>query len=144
MNHEERDRAIEHLQREVRKLWRALYRIEDREFNEVLLFQASLEKDMPQNPGATAVIDFTPIPANATLTQPPTITSSDPTNAPVTADATGLIATVNFPPSAAVGTNYTLTCSYTNPDGTTATGTFSGTIVAAVVDVTSFTSAEVS
>lgn len=140
----ELQREIERLQREVHHLWSAVLRLEELELVLVDSFQSKLETEMPQNPGATAVIDFTPVPADATLTQPPTITSSDTTNAPVTVDSTGLVATVQFPASAVVGTNYVLTCSYTNPDGTMATGTFDGTIVAVVVDATSFTSKEVS
>ena len=95
-----------------------------------------------QSPGNTIVVTFTPVPSNATLTTPPAITSSDPTNAPVSVDPTGLIATVAFPTNAVVGTAYTLSISYTNPDGTVATGSFAGSIVAPVVDVTSFTSAQ--
>ncbi len=102
---------------------------------------------MPFQAGATAVIDFTPQPAGAKLASGdvPTITSSDPTNAPVTADETGLIATVVFPSTATVGESVTISINYTNPDGDVATGSFTDTIAApAVPDVTGFTGALVS
>jgi len=99
---------------------------------------------MPFQAGATVVIDFTPQPTGAEPTTPPTITSSDPTNAPVTADSTGLIATVVFD-AAAAGESVTISISYTNPDGTVATGDYQGTVAApAVPDVTSFTATLVS
>jgi hypothetical protein len=106
-------------------------------------FTAKLESNMPFAAGATAVIDFTPQPAGAVLApgDVPTFTSSDPVNAPVTADSTGLVATVNFAAKAPTG-SYTITCSYTNPDGTVATpGTYTGTIAQ---DITGFTSTLVS
>ncbi len=99
---------------------------------------------MPFAAGATAVIDFTPVPAGAVPAPGdlPTLTSSDPVNAPVTADSTGLVATVNFAANAPAG-DYTITCNYTNPDGIVATpGTFTGTIAAP--DITGFTSSLVS
>jgi hypothetical protein len=98
-------------------------------------------------PGNSPVYTATPTPAG---TAPgaglvPTWTSSDPLNAPVTADVTGLIGTVAIPATAVVGTVFTLTISLTNADGSVATGTLSQTIVAGVVttpDVTGFSIAQ--
>lgn len=93
----------------------------------------------PIVPGTTAVYTATPVPAGATLTKAPTWTSSDPTNAPVTVDTTGLIATMG--PAGVPGT-FTLSINYTNADGTVANGAITDTIVAPpppAVDVTSFT-----
>lgn len=102
----------------------------------------------PFNPGNTIVITFTPVPAGAEPASGdvPTITSSDPVNAPVTADATGLIATVEFPATAVPNTPFVISINYTNPDGTVATpGTFSGEIVAPPApDITGFTAAQTS
>jgi hypothetical protein len=100
----------------------------------------SSESTMPFQAGATAVIDFTPQPTGSKVVSAPTITSSDPTNAPVTTDETGLIATVVFPATATVGESVTISITYTNPDGDVATGSFTDTIAAAPVpDVTGFT-----
>jgi hypothetical protein len=97
-------------------------------------------------PGFSPVYTVSPVPAGAVLnpTQPvPVWTSSDSTNAPVTADATGLNATVAIPASAPVGTVFTLTVAYTNLDGTVAQGTLDQTIVAPPQqDVTAFTIAQ--
>ena len=95
-------------------------------------------------PGKTIVVTFTPEPGNATLITAPVITSSDEVNAPVTSDPTGLIATVVIPSSAVVGTGFILTLNSPNPDGTVATGSFTGTIVAPTVDATGFTSEQTS
>jgi hypothetical protein len=133
---------VRHLEREVRKLWSKVLRIEEREFVDVQSFQVLENPMVAQVPGNTIVVTFTPVPADATLTEPPTIVSSDTVNAPVSVDPTGLIATVTFPPTAVVGTNFTLSISYTNPDGTVANGSFSGIIVAPVIDATSFTAAQ--
>jgi hypothetical protein len=111
-------------------------------------FKSRQENPMvPLYPGNTIVITFTPLPVGAEPASGdvPTITSSDPVNAPVTADSTGLVATVAFPETAVVGTEFGITINYTNPDGTVATpNTFSGTIVAPPPppspDVTGFTS----
>jgi hypothetical protein len=112
-------------------------------------FVIQQEKTMaltPIAPGFSPKFTASPVPVGAVLnpSQPvPTWTSSDTTNAPVTADTTGLIGTVAIPASAVVGTSFTLTVSYTNLDGTVATGSASFTIVAAPPqDVTSFTIAQ--
>ena len=81
-------------------------------------------------PGTSAVYTATPVPSTAVPATPPTWTSSDPVNAPVTADPTGLIGTVNAP-ATAVPTTFTLTVSYTNADGTVATGSVTDQVVAA-------------
>lgn len=95
----------------------------------------------PQAPGFTCQFTATSIPAGTVPnpTTPPIWTSSDTVNAPVT-QLDALDASVTFPPSAVVGTNYSLTISYTNADGSVATGTFNGTIVPAPSpDITGFT-----
>ena len=100
---------------------------------------------LPIAPGFSPVYTATPdqagtFPAPGNL---PVWTSSDTVNAPVTADATGLIGTVNIPATAVVGTAFTLTVTYTNADGTVATGTLAQTIVAAPSpDITGFTIAQ--
>jgi hypothetical protein len=95
------------------------------------------------SPGNSPVFTATPVPATSAPSTPPTWVSSDTTNAPITVDPTGLIATVAIPTSAVVGTSFTLTVSYTNADGTVATGTTSQTIVAPPSpDITSFTIAQ--
>jgi len=92
-------------------------------------------------PGNTCIFTATPIPAGAVPQgSVPSWTSSDTTNAPVTADATGLSGTVAIPSSAQVGASFTLGVSYTNPDGVVATGSASFTIVAPPQpDITGFT-----
>lgn len=95
------------------------------------------------SPGNSPIFTATPIPATSVPSAPPTWTTSDTTNAPITVDKTGLIATVDIPPSATVGASFVLTVSYTNADGTVATGTTSQTIVASPSqDITSFTIAQ--
>lgn len=100
---------------------------------------------LPIAPGFAPGFTATPAPAGAVPApgNPVTWTSSDTTNAPVTpnaSDPTGLTATVNIPANAVVGTAFTLSVSYTNADGTVATGSASFTIVAAPSpDITGFT-----
>lgn len=148
LNNELRDDAIEQLYHEVRRLrsivsilWEQVALIAQQVF-EVRSFTSELESAMPFAAGQTAVIDFTPQPVGVKLAEGdiPTITSSDPTNAPVTADSTGLVGTVVLSATAPAG-DYTFTCTYTNPDGVVAFGTYVGTIVQ---DVTGFTSSLVS
>lgn len=94
--------------------------------------------------GNTATFATTPIPSTS-VPVPANIvwTSSDTVNAPVspnTADATGLSTLVVFPSTVAAGVSFSLTVSYTNSDGTTATQTNSFTTVAPPSpDVTGFT-----
>lgn len=87
---------------------------------------------VPLDPGQSPQFTATPTPADSSLgAVVPTWTSSDPANAPVTVDSTGLIATVALSPSIAVGESVTLTISATSPDGTvTATGSITFTIAA--------------
>jgi len=95
---------------------------------------------LPIAPGNSPVFTATPEPAGAVPSVPPTWISSDETNAPITVDATGLVATVAIPEAATVGASFVLTISYTNADGTVATGSTSQTIVAKPVpDITGFT-----
>lgn len=136
----ELDERVDHVERQIKHLWRALI---DRTTPQRITGFDVLENNMPFAAGATAVIDFTPVPAGAVPAagDVPALTSSDPVNAPVTADATGLVATVVFAAAAPAG-DYTITCSYTNPDGVVATpGTFTGSIAAPPPpDITGFTS----
>lgn len=100
---------------------------------------------LPIAPGFSPVFTATPVPSTSVPNPatPPAWTSSDTTNAPIAVDPTGLIATVNIPSTAVVGTSVTLSISYTNADGTVATGSTSITIVAAPSpDITSFTIAQ--
>lgn len=98
---------------------------------------------LPIAPGNSPQFTATPVPATSVPSTPPTWMTSDTTNAPVTVDPTGLIATVEIPASATVGAGFVLTVSYMNADGTVATGSISETIVApASPDITSFTVAQ--
>jgi hypothetical protein len=98
---------------------------------------------LPIAPGFTPGFTATPAPAGTAPAagNPVAWTSSDTVNAPVTVNSSNsLLATVAVPASAVVGTNFTLSVSYTNADGTTAIGSQSFTIVAAPSpDITSFT-----
>lgn len=86
-------------------------------------------------PGSTLGFTVTPAPADATIITDASVwTSSDPTNAPVTGN--GLSASVTLAANAPVGGTFTLTWTYTNADGTTATTTITETVVAPVIDVT--------
>jgi hypothetical protein len=102
---------------------------------------------LPIAAGFSPVYTATTVPAG-TFPAPgnvPVWTSSDTVNAPVAADPTGLIGTVAIPATAVVGTTFSLSVSYTNADGTVATGSLSQTIVAAPPsDITSFSIAQTS
>jgi hypothetical protein len=85
--------------------------------------------------GNTATFATTPIPS--TVTPDPTKlvwSSSDSVNAPLSsnsaADPSGLSVNVTFPKGVVAGVTFSLTLSYTNSDGTTATQTNSFTTVA--------------
>jgi hypothetical protein len=96
----------------------------------------------PPDPGSTLVFTATPTPAGAVLPVGviPVWTSSDPTNASVSADPTGLIGTVVLSSAIPVGESVTLTVTATLPDGTTPTGSASFTVGALPpVEVTGFT-----
>jgi len=96
----------------------------------------------PLTPGSTAVYTATPVPAGSlpTKANPATWVSSDPVNAPISSvDELGLNATVAPPASAIAGSTFVLTISYTNADGTVATGSVSDVVVAAPSpDIASF------
>lgn len=101
----------------------------------------------PLVPGSTAVYTATPTPAGAVPTVPPSWVSSNPADAPVTVDPTGLIATVAIPASLVIPqgqtVSFTLSINYTNPDGTVANGAITDTINPGPppppLDVTGFT-----
>ena len=114
--------VLEHILHELRQIRHVLTRITHFTIQETTM--------QPIAPGFSPVFTATPQPAGNVLNpaQPvPSWTSSDPTNAPVSVDSTGLVATVAIPSTAVVGTSFTLSVSYTNADGTvaTVTGTFS-------------------
>jgi hypothetical protein len=95
---------------------------------------------LPIAPGFVPGFTATPTPSDSVPSVAPVWISSDVVNAPVTAAANGLTAVVNVPLNAVVGTSFTLTVTYTNADGTVATGVATFTIVAAPSpDITSFT-----
>jgi hypothetical protein len=110
-----------------------------------LIFHAHPQKDnhmafIALDPGNSPQFTATPTPAGATLPAGliPTWTSSDPAST-VTADSTGLIATLNIDSAATVGEQIVLTISATLPDGTVATGSFTVTVGAApAADITGF------
>jgi hypothetical protein len=141
-------RSLRNIENQLREIDHRLERIE-RELrphcSTITAFQIRRLTMLPIAPGFSPVYTATPVPAG-TFPAPgnlPVWTSSDTVNAPVTADATGLIGTVNIPATAVVGTAFTLTVTYTNADGTVATGTLTQTIVAAPSpDITGFTIAQ--
>lgn len=111
--------------------------------NHVLAFEIKEITMLPIAPGFSPVYTATPVPSTSVPSTAPVWTSSDTINAPVLADATGLVGTVAIPSTALVGATFTLTVTYTNADGTVATGTLGQTIVAAPSpDITSFTIAQ--
>lgn len=98
---------------------------------------------VPLAAGQTAIFATTPIPSTSVPVPASLVwTSSDTTNAPVTpnaADPSGLSIQVVFPPTVAAGVTFTLTLTYTNTDGTTATQANEFTTVApASPDITGF------
>lgn len=101
---------------------------------------------LPIAPGFSPVFTATPLPIGA-FPAPgnlPVWSSSDTVNAPIASvDPTGLVATVAVPAGASVGASFTLGVSYTNADGTVATGSASFTIVAPPPpDITGFSIAQ--
>ena len=140
-------RSLRNIEHQLREIDHRLERIE-RELrpHPITAFRIKgVTPMLPIAPGFSPVYTATPVPAGA-FPEPgnlPVWASSDPVNAPVTADATGLVGTVNIPATAFVGTAFTLLVTYTNADGTVATGTLSQTIVAAPSpDITGFTIAQ--
>ena len=95
---------------------------------------------VPIAPGQQPVFTATPVPAGLVPTTPPTWDCSDAVIT-LSVDPTGLIATASIPANVAVGATFTLTISYTNPDGTAATGSTSQTVVSPTSpdDITGFT-----
>jgi len=131
---------------EAREQTDLLRSIDDKLLSQVTGFTIQQQGDpmalTAPDPGATLVFTATPTPAGAVLPAGviPTWTSSDPTNAPVTADPTGLIGTVVLATGITVGESVTLTITATLPDGTTPSGTTSFTVGATPpVEVTGFT-----
>jgi hypothetical protein len=93
--------------------------------------------------GATATFVATPQDKNGDpITLPagivPTWTSSDPTGAPVTADADGLTATVTVSDAATAGSTFTLSVSAALANGTTPTGEADVPVLAVEAEVASF------
>lgn len=132
------DRDFEHVNRRLNEIEREINHQHPRITN----FTIQEITMLPIAPGFSPVYTATPVPSG-TFPAPgnvPTWTSSDTVNAPVTEDATGLVATVAIPLTAVVGTVFTLTISYTNADGVVATGTLDQTIVVAPpADIQAFT-----
>ena len=94
---------------------------------------------LPLAPGFSPVFTATPVPASSVPAPGAVLAweSSDNLNFPIT--PSGLTCTVNIPTTAVVGTTGTLSISYINPDGSTASGSISWTIVAnPSADITSF------
>jgi hypothetical protein len=121
-------RFLWELRRDLRQILHALHLERIERF--VITRQGETSMGFPLiTPGSSAVYTATPVPATAVPSTPPTWVSSDPVNAPVSADPTGLIGTVN-PPALAVPTTFTLTVTYTNADGSVATGSVTDQVVA--------------
>lgn len=131
----------ERILKELRENNKLLRHIINLLFNRIDGFVISQEPPMLTiSPGNSPQFTATPVPATGVPATPPAWVTSDQTNAPVTVDATGLVATVAIPSTAVVGTSFTLTVSYTNADGAVAVGAITETIVAAPSpDITSFT-----
>jgi hypothetical protein len=99
---------------------------------------------LPIAPGFSPVFTATPAPAG-TFPAPGNLPTwaSDSADVTLAVDATGLVATAAISATATVGATFTLSISYTNADGTVATGSAQFTIVAAPVpDITSFSIAQ--
>jgi hypothetical protein len=121
------DEIIEQL-RESNRLLRRLVKDEEPGFPTGFSIQQSGENMVPLDPGQSPQFTATPTPAGSSLGAViPTWTSSDTTNAPITVDPTGLIATVALSAAIVVGSSVTLTVSATNGTAT-ATGTLTFTI----------------
>src|SRR6185437_5323924 len=91
----------------TRLLERILYAVEAH-FPTSFLIQQSGDIMVPLDPGQSPQFTATPTPAGSSLgAVVPTWTSSDPTNAPVSVDATGLVATVALSNAIAVGESVT-------------------------------------
>lgn len=91
-------------------------------------------------PGSRGSFTFQPVPANSTIPkgQIPQVVSDNPL-AVVSADASGLSATVTVDASAAVGGSFNLTVSVTRTDGVLASGTANVPFIAAAAgEVQSF------
>lgn len=134
---------INHIQKEIHYIFHLLKHNQ----NQIQSFTIHQQGDpmalLAIAPGNSPVFTATPVPSTSVPSTPPTWVSSDTTNAPITASADGLSVTVAIPTTATVGTAFTLTISYTNADGTVATGTTTQTIVPAPSpDITSFTIAQ--
>lgn len=130
-----------HLLEEVLRLEREILRL--LRVSHIDSFTIQGDDMLPIAPGFSPVFTATPVPASSVPApgQPLTWTSSDTVNFPIT--SVGLVATAAIPTTAVVGTTGTLSISYTNADGTVATGSLAWTIVAAPSpDITSFTIAQ--
>ena len=134
---------IRQLQREIRYIFKILKHNQHQIDSFTIHQQGDPMALLAIAPGNSPVFTATPVPSTSVPSTPPTWVSSDTTNAPITASADGLSVTVAIPTTAVVGTAFTLTVSYTNADGTVATGTTTQTIVPAPSpDITSFTIAQ--
>jgi hypothetical protein len=141
-------RGLERIDREFEHVNRKLNQIE-REINQpkpITGFTTIQETNtmVPLAAGQTATFSTTPIPSTSVPVAASIVwTSSDAVAfplAPNTADATGLSTLLTFPASTLGGVSFSLTVSYVNSDGTTATQTDSFTTVAPPSpDVTGFT-----
>ncbi len=114
----------------------------------VTAVKVSVDEDKMNAPFAGNTLGFT---ATTTPADSPVIasqvgwTSSDPTNAPVTpvvSDSTGLTASIVLGTGVTVGQLVDVTCTVTNADGTSASGSASFTVIAP--DVTAVSVAQTS
>lgn len=141
MRREEREQRGLELLAEAVKLLKKLVNEEEPQITGFVIQQENPMLSIA--PGNSPVFTATPVPSTSVPATPPTWTTSDEVNAPISVDPTGLIATVDIPATATVGASFTLTISYTNADGHVATGSISESIVAAASpDISSFTIAQ--
>jgi len=93
---------------------------------------------MPLTPGSSPQFTATPQPVPLPDGVIPTWSISPAAAGMVSADPTGLVATVAIASTAAPGMNFVLGVQASMPDGTTPNGSLALTVVAAMVETTSF------
>lgn len=127
------DELLREILSELKQNNRLLYRILQEvtpQFPEGFTIQG--DSMIALSPGNSPQFTATPVPAGSSLgSVVPTWTTSDPVNAPISVDVTGLVATCDLSASIAVGASVTLSISATSSDGSqTATGSVTFTVVA--------------
>lgn len=107
-----------------RKLDAALPEVEEFSIKQTGDTMPLIALDPGNSPQFTATPQPVPLPAGIV----PAWSADDTTNVSISADPTGLVATVNLSPNIPVGQSVTLTVQATLADGTTPSGTFQFTV----------------